>query len=400
MPYFKYELVDYSGAKVKGWVEAKDRNSIINNLRKTHSVIVSLKEVKAMPSSKKKAKAKLEDIVLFTRQLSALVKAGISLVKSLDILFAQVENPMLKEVVASIGTKIQSGSSLSDAMAGFPDVFSTLYVNMIKAGESSGALETILERLAIYLEETSKLNRKVKAAFTYPVIVLCVALLITSVIFLKVIPGFKDIFSSLNQELPKITAIVIRISDLFRKHFLLVVGFFVLMGFLIKRLLRIPQLQLGMDRLKLDLPVMGKLMRKIIIARFTRTLATLLKSGVSILSALDISSKTAGNKIVEQTLIKVTARVSKGDKIGDSLSENKVFAPLVVNLISVGEETGDIPSMLEKIASFYEEEVDVAVSSLTSLIEPFIIVFLGVLIGGIVFAMFLPILKLTQVVGG
>lgn len=399
MPFFKYVVVDYSGHKIKGWMEAKDRASIVNSLRKSQLIIISLREVKEIPKLKKGVKIKLDDLVLFTRQLSALVKAGISLVKSLNILFAQVENRYLREIISSITAKIESGSSLSDAMAHYSEVFSPLYINMIKAGEFSGALDSILERLAIYLEDISKLNRKVRSAFIYPVVVLVVAILITSIIFLKVIPGFKNIFTSLQAKLPLPTVIMIKISDLFQKYFLFIVGIGIILGFILRRLMRLPRIKLSQDKLKLNLPLIGGLLRKVIIARFTRTVSTLLKSGVSILSALDIGSRTSGNKIVEATLSKVSARVSKGERIGESLAENKIFAPLVVNLIAVGEETGDIPSMLDKIASFYEEEVDVAVSNLTSLIEPFIIVFLGVLIGGIVLAMFLPILQLTQIVG-
>ncbi len=399
MPFFKYVVIDSTSNKIRGLIEAKDRASIIDSLRKSQFVIVSLKELKGKGLLKKRVNIKLEDLVIFTRQLSALVKASIPLLKSLNILFAQVENRYLREVISSIVTRIESGSSLSSAMSSHPEVFSLLYINMIKAGEFSGALDSILERLAIYLENTDKLNRKVRAAFIYPVVVVSVALLITAVMFLKVIPGFKNIFSSLGAKLPLPTLVMIKASESFQKYFLLIVGFIIIMVFILRRLMKIPRFQLARDKFKLNLPVAGRLIRKVAIARFTRTLSTLLRSGVVVLSALEISSTTSGNKIIELGLKKVGVQVSKGERIGESLAENKVFAPLVVNLIAVGEETGDIPSMLDKIASFYEDEVDTAVSSLTSLIEPFIIVFLGIFIGGIVLAMFLPILQLTQVIG-
>jgi len=400
MPVFSYVASDYTGQRVKGQIEAKDRASVIASLRKDQLVIISIKEVKESGFFKKAGKVKLEDLVVFTRQLAALVKAGVPLVKGLNILSAQVENQTLKKIISAVLTKIESGSSLSDALASYPKVFSPLYINMIKAGEFSGALDTILERLALYLEGIGKLNRKVRSALIYPIIIIVVAISITAVIFIKVIPGFKTIFDSLNVELPLITKIVLKVSDLSRKYFL----FMLLLGIAplvaLKSLSYKPRFRLAQDKFKLKLPVVGSVMRKVIIARFSRTLSTLLKSGVSILAALQIGSATSGNKVVEATLNKVADRVSKGEKIGESLAEDKIFAPLVVNLIAVGEETGDIGSMLDKIATFYEDEVDTAVSALVSMIEPVIIIFLGVLVGGIVIAMFLPILKLTQVIGG
>jgi len=401
MAVFDYTAVDYAGRKVNSQVEAKDRNSAISKLRKTRLVIISIRESnsKEIAPLKKRHKVKLEDLVLFTRQLAALVKAGVSLVKGLNILLTQVENLSLRDIISTVITKIESGSSLSDALAMYPDVFSHLFINMIKAGEFSGALDDILERLALYQESVTKFNRKVKSAFTYPIIVFSVAMLITAVIFLKVIPGFKDMFATLNVTLPTPTLIVIKISELFRSYFFVVVGVLVASVFIMKRLVKIAQVQMQLDKIKLNFPVFGKIVRKVIVARFSRTLYTLIKSGVSILSALEISSKTSGNKVVESILGEVMVKVSKGEKIAASLSESNVFSFLVINLIAVGEETGDLASMLDKIAQFYEEEVDVAVSNLTSMIEPFIIVFLGGLIGGIVLAMFLPILKIMQFVG-
>ncbi|MBM3246633.1 MAG: type II secretion system F family protein [Candidatus Omnitrophica bacterium] len=401
MPVFNYLATDYTGHKIKGRIEAKDRVSVINSLRKTQLIIISVTELKEKEGGllRKSGAISLEDLVVFSRQLSALVKAGISLVRGLNILFAQVENKRLKEIISAVVSKIEAGSSLSDALAGYPKVFSPFYINMIRAGEFSGALDTILERLALYLESVGKLNRKVKSAFVYPVAVISVALLITSLLFVLVIPKFKEIFMTLGVSLPPATRLVIGISELFKKFFYLVPVIVVILVVALKWLTNIPQLKLAQDRLKLNLPVVGRVIRKVAVARFSRTLSTLLKSGVSILAALEIGSATAGNKVIEDALDKVIMRVSKGERIGESLAENKVFAPLVVNLIAVGEETGDIGSMLDKIATFYEDEVDNAVLSLTSLIEPFIIIFLGVVIGGIVLAIFLPILQLSQLVG-
>lgn len=382
-------------------MEAKDRDSAINNLRKSQLIIISIRELKEkeIQAIKKSGKVKLEDLVVFFRQLSALVKAGVPLVKSLNILFSQAENRFLKEIVASVVAKIESGASLSDAMSNYPRVFLPLYINMIKAGELSGALENILDRLALYLEATNKLNHKVRAALIYPALVITVAMLITAGIFIFVIPGFRTMFSSLGAELPLPTQIVIKISELSRRYFLFIFAIGGVLTAAFRKMLEMPGFKLVQDRLKLDLPLVGRLIRKVIIARFSRTVSTLLKSGVSILSALDIGGKTSGNKTIELTLSKVISRVSKGERIGESLAENKVFAPLVVNLIAVGEETGDLGSMLDKIATFYEDEVDTAVAGLTSLLEPLIIVFLGTLIGGIVLSMFLPIISIMQYVG-
>lgn len=401
MPVFSYVVTDYAGQKIKGRIEAKDRATVINSLRKSQLIIISLKELKEREGRlfKKKSKVKLADLIVFSRQLAALVKAGVSLVKGLNILFAQVENKTLREIISSIVTKIEAGSSLSDALANYPEVFSPLYINMIRAGEFGGALDTILERLATYLESVGKLNRKVKSALIYPVAIISVAILITTLIFVYVIPKFKDIFSTLGVKLPLATQIVMNLSDLFRKYFVFIPVLIVIIVVFLKWFTTMPKVQLAQDRLKLKLPLLGRVIRKVAIARFSRTLSTLLKSGVSILAALEIGSKTSGNKVIESALNKVINQVGKGERIGESLAANKLFAPLVVNLVAVGEETGDIGSMLDKIATFYEDEVDNAISGLTSLIEPFIIVFLGLIIGGIVLSIFLPILQLSQLIG-
>jgi type IV pilus assembly protein PilC len=400
MAIFKYAAVDYGGQKVHGRIKAKDRASVISTLRKGQLYIISISEIgeKRQGSFFGKKAIKLEELMIFSRQLSALVKAGIPLVKSLNILFSQAENRHFKEIISTIFTDIEAGKSLSEALTLHPDVFPPLYVNMIKAGEVSGALEVILERLSSYLEGTARLNRKVKSAFIYPTVVMTFAMLITAVILLKVIPSFKNIYDQLGAKLPVPTQIAIGLSDLTKQYYLVILAAIPLFVFLFKMIMRQPLFRMRWDKMKLVFPVFGVLIRKVVIARFSRTLSTLLKSGVSIFSALDTASKTSGNRRVEVALDKVKAQVSKGEKIADSLTESNIFPPLVVNLIAVGEETGDLPGMLEKVAVFYEDEVDTAVGGLTSLIEPFIIIFLGVVIGGIVLAMFLPILQLTKVV--
>lgn len=401
MPVFQYIATDYTGQKIKGQIEAKDSASVVSTLRRSQLIVISIVEVKSKEAGffKGSNAVKLEDLVVFSRQLAALVKAGISLVKGLNILFSQIENKTLREITSSLITKIESGSSLSDSMANYPGVFSSFYLNMIRAGEFSGTLDVILDRLALHLESVSKLNRKIRAALIYPAVVIGVAIAITALIFIFVIPKFQEIFATVGMQLPLPTRIVLGISNFMQKFWFLIpailVGMF--MGF--KWLSKMPKFRLSIDRSKLKMIIFGKLMRKVVIARFSRTLATLLKSGVSILAALEIGSKTAGNMVIELALNKVISQVSKGERIGVSLAENKIFTPLVVSLVAVGEETGDISTMLDKVAGFYEEEVDNAIAALTSLIEPVIIVFLGVVIGGIVVAIFLPILQLTQTVG-
>lgn len=400
MPIFKYTAIDYSGQKVNGRIKAQDRASVINTLKKGQLLIVSVTELEEQKGGIfARRKVRLEELIVFSRQLAALVKAGITLVKGLNILSSQVDNRYFKTVISAILTDIESGKSLSDALSSHPDVFPELYVNMIKAGEVSGALEVILDRLSEFLEDVNKLNRKVKAAFIYPTLVMTFAALITAVIFLKVIPSFKNIFDQLGASLPLPTQIVIKISDLFRKYILFVAGAAFLFFVLFKNSLRSRNVRLRFDRYKLNLPIFGKIIRKVIIARFSRTLATLLKSGISIFSALDTASKTSGNTVVEAALEKVKTDVIKGEKIADSIMESGIFPPLVLNLVAVGEETGDLPGILDKIALFFEDEVDNTVSGLTSLIEPIIIIFLGVVVGGIVISMFLPILQITRLVG-
>ncbi|MFH1457847.1 MAG: type II secretion system F family protein [Candidatus Omnitrophota bacterium] len=402
MAIFKYTAVDYVGRKVHGRIKAKDRASVVSTLRKGQLYIISIVEIdekKAWLFAQKRM-VRPEELMVFSRQLSALVKAGIPLVKSLNTLFNQVENRHFKEIISTIFTDIEAGKSLSDALSSHPETFPPLYINLIRAGEVSGALEVILERLSSYLEGATKLNRKVKSAFIYPAVVLAFAFLITALILLKVIPSFKNIYDQMGARLPIPTQVAIKFSDWTKQYFLVFLVATPLLFFLFKFLMHQPAFRLKWDKFKLNMPVFGLLLRKVIIARFARTLATLLRSGVPIFSALDTASKTSGNRVVEMTLEQVRMQVSKGEKIADSLTQSNVFPPLVVNLIAVGEETGELPGMLERVALFYEDEVDSSVSGLTSLIEPFIIIFLGVVIGGIVLAMFLPILQLTRLVGG
>lgn len=398
MPLYKYIAKDQYGRTFVDTVEAKTQSQVIDSLRKRSLVIISVQEQKAKAAGFGKKKIKMDDLVIFSRQLSTMVDAGIPLTQGLDIMAEQVENVTFKDVISRVRNEVETGSSLSDALAKNSKVFSGLFVNMVRAGESSGMLDDILERLAGYLEKTNALARKVRSALVYPSVVTSMAFIITLVLVLKVIPGFKDIFSTLGVELPTPTVILLKISDVTRKYFVIVGGLIGAAIFLLTRYINTPSGRLAFDKLKLRVPVFGILFRKVAIAKFSRTLATLVKSGVPILNALEIVGKTSGNKVVERAVESVRTSIREGENIAEPLAKSGAFPPMVVRMISVGEQSGELEKMLTKIADFYDEQVEAAVSGLTSMIEPLIIAFLGIVIGSIVVSMFLPILKLSQIV--
>lgn len=398
MPTFKYIAKENTGKTVSGVLTYSDRSLLIEALRKKGLVIISITETARKDPVFSFGKVKLEDIVIFSRQLATMVDSGIPLVQALDILCEQIEKPNFKKIIAKIRDDIETGSSLSDAFSKHPAVFSPLYINMVKAGESSGALDDILDRLATYLEKTNTLQRKVKSSLIYPAVVITMALLITLVMLLKVIPTFKGIFSMLGGQLPLPTRILIAISDTIRDMFLYLVAVVIVFAFTLKKYLKTARGKANVDMLSLKIPILGQLFRKVAVAKFTRTLATLVKSGVPILVSLEIVGKTSGNAVIEKAVDSVRTGIKEGESIALPLAKSGAFPPMVVRMINVGEQTGQLEKMLGKIADFYDEQVDVAVSGLTSLIEPLIIAFLGILIGGIVIAMFLPVFKLTEII--
>ncbi|MCX5692113.1 MAG: type II secretion system F family protein [Candidatus Omnitrophica bacterium] len=398
MPTFKYIAKEITGKTVIGILEYSDKALLIDALRKKGLVIISIEETAKRRSVSLGGSVKLEEIVIFSRQLATMVDSGIPLVQALDILCEQIEKPVFKNILAKIKDDIETGSSLSDALARHPAVFSTLYVNMVRAGESSGALDDILDRLAAYLEKSSMLQRKVKSSLVYPTVVIIMAMLITLVMLLKVIPTFKGIFAMLGGTLPLPTRILILVSDTIREMFLYVVAVIIAIVFALKKYMRTPQGKENFDKMLLAMPVLGTLFRKVAVAKFSRTFATLVKSGVPILVSLEIVGKTAGNAVIEKAVESVRNGIKEGENIADPLAKSGAFPPMVVRMIKVGEQTGELEKMLTKIADFYEDQVDAAVSGLTSLIEPLIIAFLGVVIGGIVIAMFLPVFKLTEII--
>jgi type IV pilus assembly protein PilC len=400
MPVFTYKAKDTEGRTIKDKISAQDSQAALAQLRATYPLILSLDEEKSGAGRfGSKKKVKLEQLAQFSRELATMVGSGTPLVKSLIILSKQFKERTVASIARQLSTFIEGGGSFAEGLSRFPAVFSPLYVNLVAAGEASGMLNKVLDRLAVYLEKTSVLIRKIKNAMIYPVAVICVAVIIMAILMIKVIPSFKNIFEGLGGELPLPTQVVIKISELTKRFFfyIIVAGF--LGGILFTRYINTGRGRLWFDRLKLSLPVFGTLFQKLAIANFSRTLATLLRGGLPILEALKIVSKSIGNRQLENSILQSMEAVRQGKRLSSELEKEKNFPPMVVEMISTGEETGQLDEMLDKIADSYEEQVDIAAAGLVSMIEPFIIVFLGVFVGGIVISMFLPILKMSQMVG-
>ncbi|PIP19577.1 MAG: pilus assembly protein PilC [Candidatus Omnitrophica bacterium CG08_land_8_20_14_0_20_41_16] len=402
MNTYNYSAKDKNGYTLNGALEANSESEVAEALHKKELIVISVEQAKDKTAKAhfrgKGKKVKLDDLVIFTRQLATMIDSGIPLVHALIILSEQVENPEFKEVVVAVRQDIEAGMSFCDALSKYPKVFSELFINMTRAGESSGMLDDILERLATYLEKSAALTRKIRSSLVYPAVVVSMAVIITTVLLLKVVPTFKGIFDVLGGQLPVPTRILIFISDLLRKYFLFTV---LLLGgaiFLFKRYITTDKGRYKFDQIKLKVPILGVLFRKLAVAKFSRTFSTLVKSGVSALTALDIVSKTSGNKVVEEAVLNCSKAVRDGEPIAQPLLKSGVFPPMVCRMISVGEQTGQLEKMLTKIADFYDEQVDSATSGLTSMIEPLVIAFLGIVVGGIVIALFLPIFKISQLI--
>jgi type IV pilus assembly protein PilC len=340
------------------------------------------------------------DIILFARQFSTMIDAGLPIVQCLDILQSQQENKTFKVMLKKIKEMVESGSTLAEALKKYPAHYDDLFVNMIAAGEAGGILDTILQRLAAYMEKAAKLKSQVKGAMVYPIVTLVIAAVVLIVILVFVIPVFQEMFKDFGGELPVPTQIVVNMSEFVKSKILYLIGAMILFVIAYKRFSKTEKGRIVLDDLFLRLPVFGTLLRKVAVAKFTRTMGTMLSSGVAILEALDIVAKTAGNKTIEKAVYDVRSGISEGRTMADPLFESGVFPSMVCQMISVGESTGALDAMLGKIADFYDEEVDQAVENLTALIEPFMLVFLGVTIGGLVIAMYLPIFKMAGAVGG
>jgi len=398
MPRYRWEGKTLRGEKKKGEMEAPDEGSVRSHLRQQN--IIPTKVVAKgteISLSLGRQRVKKKDVAVFTRQLATMIDAGLPLVQSLDILSMQQESKTFKAVIKGIKDDVEGGSTFAGALRKHPKVFDDLYVNLVVAGEEGGILDNVLNRLAIYIEKAEALKKKVKSALVYPSTIVAVAVLVVAVLMIFVIPVFDKMFASMGHTLPLPTQIVILISNVLKKYVFLLVVALVVLFFLFRRYYATEKGKMAVDTLILKFPVFGILFRKVAVARFSRTLSTLITSGVPILDGLTITSKTAGNKLIEQAIMKARTSISEGETIAEPLGRSEVFPPMVTQMIAVGESTGSLDSMLTKIADFYEEEVDVAIATLTSLLEPFLMVFLGVTVGGIVIAMYLPIFKIAQV---
>ena len=402
MTTFAYVVKDKRGRTHGGSLDTASRQALIEQLWKQEFVVLSIQERQARRAilTFGQPKVPTQQLVIFSRQLATMVASGIPIIESLDVLAEQIEHRTFRQILARIRDEIEGGSSLSDCLGKHPALFSEFFVSMVKAGESSGQLEEILDRVAGYLEKIDTLRRKVQSSLFYPALVSCLAFLITTFLVIVVVPKFRDIFTSLGGELPLPTRLLLGTSEVLRRYVIGEVAIALLALGSFRAYIRTSAGRLWFDRVKLKIPIIGKLLQKVAIARFARTLATLVRSGVPILTALEIVAKTAGNTVIERAVLHARTSIREGEHIADPLTQSKVFPPMVTRMISVGEKTGELERMLSKIADFYESEVDTAVAGLTSMIEPLIIAGLGLVIGAIVVALFLPIFKISQLVSG
>ncbi len=390
MPEFEYKGKTLAGAQVTGSLKAKNKQDLEKVLRQNRILVTSIRKKPADIQIKFGTGVKKQDISRFTRQFATMIGSGLPMIQCLEILASQVDSVELRKVLNKVKEAVQGGSTLADALGRHPKIFDQLYVNMVEAGEMGGALDVILVRLAVYREKADALIRKVRGAMMYPIVISIVATAVTVAMLAFVVPVFAKMFAGLGSELPAPTQIVLNISNFLQSQVLLIIGTAIALVVGYHFYVKTPNGRLNADRVFLNSPVLGNLLRKSAISRFSRTLSTLLSSGVSILDALEITAKTAGNRVVHDAINKAVVAIAEGDTITAPLKETGVFPPMVTQMISVGEKTGGLDEMLSKIADFYDEEVDAAVTALTSIIEPIVIVLMGIIIGGILIAMYLP----------
>jgi type IV pilus assembly protein PilC len=404
MAKYSWEGRSRTGAQQKGVMEANTKAIVEAQLKKFGISNITIKEEGKGLSFKIPGfggkKVETKDIVIFTRQFATMIDSGLPLVQCLEILSSQQDNKTFKEVLLKVKENVESGSTFADSLGRHPKVFDQLYVNLVAAGEVGGILDTILNRLAAYIEKSMKLKKQIKGAMVYPATVMSIAVVVVGVILIFVIPTFAKMFEEFGGELPAPTKIVIALSNFIVKYLIVIIALFIasISGF--KKYYATKNGRYQVDRLALKAPIVGNLIRKVSVAKFTRTLGTMISSGVPIMDGLDIVAKTAGNKIVEEAIYKVRQAISEGKTIAEPLAVSGVFPPMVVQMIAVGEATGAMDTMLNKIADFYDDEVDSAVSAMTAMMEPMLMVFLGTTVGGLVVAMYLPIFKIAGAVGG
>ena len=397
MPSFAYTARSANGDLKSATIDAASKDDVIAQLRRQRLTLVKIED-ESKKKPKRLGRVKTRDIVIFTRQFSTMINSGLPLVQALDILSKQTDNKALASVTREVVFDVESGHTLADALRKHPKAFSELYVNMVAAGEAGGILDTILMRLATFMEKNDALIRKVKGAMIYPGVIMSVAFIAVTTLLLFVIPVFQNMFGSVGLALPMPTRVVIGASTLLKGYWWLFAGVIAGLGAFLRKFYATPNGKLTIDKMLLRVPILGDVLRKSAVSRFTRTLGTLISSGVSILDGLEITAKTAGNRVIQDAIMASRASIAGGDTIAQPLAKSKVFPPMVISMISVGEQTGGLDEMLSKIADFYDEEVDAAVSGLLAALEPIMIVFLGVIVGGMVVAMYLPIFDMINAV--
>ena len=402
MPIYLWEAHTKKGESKKGELEVADEATVRAQLRRQG---LTPDRIKKKPKDLLEGiaffqpKVKEKDVVIFSRQFSTMIDAGLPLIQCLDILGSQEQNKTFAKIIMSLKANIEGGSTLTDALKKYPNIFDDLFVNLVSAGEAGGILDVILARLSAYMEKAMKLKSKVKGAMTYPASVLVISVGVITLLLIKVIPVFEEMFTSMGGALPGPTQFLVNASEFMQHYILHMIGVLVLFVFAFRKYYRTERGRLMVDKLILKTPVFGPLLKKVAVSKFTRTLATMISSGVPILDGLEIVSKTAGNKVVENALMKTRKSISEGKTIAEPLRETDIFPAMVVQMIGVGEATGALDLMLAKIADFYDDEVDAAVDNMTALLEPFMMVFLGGVVGGMIIAMYLPIFQMASVVG-
>jgi type IV pilus assembly protein PilC len=405
MPKFAWEARTKTGGVQKGTMEADSVAIVEAQLKKAGYSNITINEAPKgvsfkLPSFGGTGKVQTKELVIFTRQFATMIDSGLPLVQCLEILSSQQENKTFKDILYKVKESVESGSTFADALAKHPKAFDQLFVNLVAAGEVGGILDTILQRLAAYIEKAMKLKKQIKGAMVYPLTIMSIAVIVVGVILIFVIPTFAKMFADFGGELPAPTKFVIGLSNFMTRYIIVIIALIYGIIWGIKKYYGTATGRKKLDRMALKAPIMGPLIRKVAVAKFTRTLGTMVSSGVPIMDGLEIVAKTAGNKIIEEAIYGVRQAISEGKTMAEPLASCGVFPPMVVQMIGVGEATGAMDAMLNKIADFYDDEVDDAVSAMTSMMEPLLMVFLGTTVGGLVIAMYLPIFKLAGAVGG
>jgi type IV pilus assembly protein PilC len=402
MPTYIYAGRTRKGRVTKGQLDAADERIARIQLKRRN---IDVTKLKVKPKDLFESVSFLQprvtskDLVVFTRQFSTMIDAGLPLVQGLNMLTEQSQNSTFKRILSQVTRDVEGGSTLADALGKHPKVFDSLYVNLVAAGEVGGILDTILQRLAAYIEKNQKLKAQIKGALTYPAVVVAIAVIVIAVIMIFVIPVFQDMFSSFGKALPAPTQLVVNMSDFTKGNIHWIILAIIILAFAFRRYRATPSGRRRVDSAMLRMPIIGELIRKVAVARFTRTLGTMVKSGVPILDALEITARTAGNVIVEEVVMDARSSIAEGQTIAEPLAESIIFPGMVTQMISVGESTGALDAMLEKIADFYDDEVDATVAAMTSMLEPLLMLFLGGSIGGLVIAMYLPIFQMAAAMG-